>query len=122
MRSTRVHVGCGGSGEWLRLQTLPLTSPFYDNRDEPLAQELNQSNIRDIGKGRSIALTDEALTVLHNLNCIALIQGGHALSLLDIEHMTTPMTAVERAQLYHSVARTLLDIVAAILEDRYNRQ
>jgi hypothetical protein len=72
--------------------------------------------------GRPITLTDEALAVLHTLNCIALIQAGQVLPLLDIEHLATPMTAIERAQLYHSAARTLLEIVAAILEDRENRQ
>ena len=71
---------------------------------------------------RPITLTDEALAVLHTLNCIALIQAGQVLPLLDIEHLATPMTAIERAQLYHSAARTLLEIVAAILEDRENRQ
>ena len=71
---------------------------------------------------RPISLTDEALAVLNNLNCIALIQGGQVLPLLDIEHMSTPMTAIQRAHLYHSAARTLLEIIAAILEDRENRQ
>jgi hypothetical protein len=71
---------------------------------------------------RPISLTDEALAVLNNLNCIALIQGGQVLPLLEIEHMSTPMTAIERAHLYHSVARTLLEIIAAILEDQDNRQ
>ncbi len=71
---------------------------------------------------RPISLTDEALAVLNNLNCIALIRGGQVLPLLDIEHMSTPMTAIQRAHLYHSAARTLLEIIAAILEDRENRQ
>src|SRR5712692_11002705 len=71
---------------------------------------------------RPIALTNEPLAALHNLNCIALIQGGQVLPLLDIEDISTPRTAIERAQLYHSAARTLLDIVAAILEERENRQ
>jgi hypothetical protein len=71
---------------------------------------------------RPISLTDEALAVLNNLNCIALIQGGQVLPLLEIEHMSTPMTAIERAHLYHSVARTLLEIIAAILEDQDNGQ
>ncbi len=71
---------------------------------------------------RPITLPDEALAVLHHLNCIALLQAGQVLPLLEIEHLATPATAIERAQLYHSVARTLLDIVAAILEDRENRQ
>jgi len=71
---------------------------------------------------RPIALTDEPLAALHNLNCIALIQGGQVLPLLDLEQMSTPMAAIQRAHLYHSAARTLLDIIAAILEDRDNRQ
>ena len=71
---------------------------------------------------RPIALTNEPLAALHNLNCIALIQGGQVLPLLDIEHMSTPMTAIQRAHLYHSAARTLLEIIAAILDDRDNRQ
>jgi hypothetical protein len=72
--------------------------------------------------GRPIALTDEALSVLHDLNCIALIRAGQVLPLLDIEDISTLRTAIERAELYHSAARTLLDIVAAILEERENRQ
>jgi hypothetical protein len=72
--------------------------------------------------GRPITLTDEALAVLNNLNCIALIQAGQVLPLLDIEDISTPRTAIERAQLYHAAARTLLDIVAAILEERENHQ
>lgn len=71
---------------------------------------------------RPISLTEEAFSVLNTLNCIALLQGGQVLPLLDIEHLSTPRTALERAQLYQSVARTLLDLVAAILEDRENRQ
>ena len=71
---------------------------------------------------RPISLTEEALSVLSNLNCIALLQGGQVLPLLEIEHLATPATAIELVQLYHSVARTLLDIVAAILQDRENRQ
>jgi hypothetical protein len=74
------------------------------------------------GEESPLSLTDEALAVLHNLNCIALIQGGQVLPLLDIEHMSTPMTAIQRAHLYHSAARTLLESIAAILEDRDNRQ
>ena len=44
--------------------------------------------------GRPIALTDEALSVLHDLNCIALIQAGQVLPLLDIEDISTPRTAL----------------------------
>lgn len=72
--------------------------------------------------GRPIALTGKALSVLHDLNCIAFIQAGQVLPLLDIEDLPTPRTAIERAQLYHSAARMMLDIVAAILEERENRQ
>src|SRR6266568_2570316 len=46
---------------------------------------------------RPIALTDEALSVLHDLKCIALIQAGQVLPLLDIEDISTPRTAIERA-------------------------
>ena len=73
-------------------------------------------------EGRPIPLTDEALAVLGDLNCIVLIQRGQVLPLLDIEHMPTPMTATQKAQLYHSAARTLLEAIAAILEDRDNHQ
>ena len=41
---------------------------------------------------------------------------------LDLEQMSTPRTAREQAQLCHAAARTLLDIVAAILEEWDNRQ
>lgn len=65
-----------------------------------------------------LILTDEALTILKHFNCIALIQGGQVLPLLDIEHFPTPMTAAQRIHLYHAVTRTLLDAIAAILEDQ----
>lgn len=71
---------------------------------------------------RPISLTDEAPAFLNNLNCIALLQAGRVLPLLDIEHLATPRTAIEHAQLYQSAARTLLDIAAGILEGRENRQ
>jgi hypothetical protein len=82
----------------------------------------NSQAVEEPAGGRPIALTDEALSVLHDLNCIALIQAGQVLPLLDIEDISTPRTALERAQLYHSAARTLLDIVAAILEESDNSQ
>ena len=71
---------------------------------------------------RAIPLTEEALCALDTLNCIALIQAGQVLPLLELEHLARPRTAIERAQLYQATARTLLDIVAAILQDRENRQ
>jgi hypothetical protein len=65
-----------------------------------------------------IPLTNEAASVLKGLNCIALIQGGQVLPLLDIEQMTAvPTTLQERVQLYHAAARTLLEAIAAIYED-----
>lgn len=73
-------------------------------------------------EGRPISLTDEALAVLNNLNYIALLQAGQVLPLLEIEHLATPATAIERAKLYHAAARMLLDIAAAILEGREKRQ
>ena len=96
---------------------------FSSRLEAELADILcNGQPVEEPEGGRPIALTDEALAALHPLNCIALIQAGQVLPLLEIEHLATPRTAIERAQLYHSVARTLLDIVAAILEDRENRQ
>ena len=96
---------------------------FSSRLEAELADILwNGQPVEEPEGGRPISLTDEALTVLNNLNCIALLQAGQVLPLLEIEHLATPATAVERAQLYHSVSRTLLDIVAAILEDRENRQ
>ena len=98
-------------------------SRFSSRLEAELADILwNGQSVEEPEGVRPITLTDEALAVLHNLNCIALLQAGQVLPLLEIEHLATPATAVERAQLYHSVARTLLDIVAAILEDRENRQ
>src|SRR6266571_6075949 len=81
----------------------------------------NGQPVKEPEGGRPITLTDEALSVLQDLNCIALIKAGQVRPLLDIEDISTPRTALERAQLYHSVARTLLDIVAVILEERENR-
>ncbi len=96
---------------------------FSSRLEAELADILwNGQPVEEPEGGRPITLTDEALAVLHTLNCIALIQAGQVLPLLDIEHLATPMTAIERAQLYHSAARTLLEIVAAILEDREDRQ
>jgi hypothetical protein len=96
---------------------------FSSRLEAELADILwNGQPVEEPEGGRPITLTDEALTVLNNLNCIALLQAGQVLPLLELEHLATPVTAIERAQLYHSVARTLLDIVAAILEDRENRQ
>src|SRR3989441_9739565 len=96
---------------------------FSSRLEAELADILwNGQPVEEPEGGRPITLTDEALAILHPLNCIALIQAGQVLPLLDIEHLATPMTAIERAQLYHSAARTLLEIVAAILEDREDRQ
>ena len=96
---------------------------FSSRLEAELADILcNGQPVEEPEGGRPIALTDEALSVLHSLNCIALIQAGQVLPLLDIEHLATPITAIERAELSLSAARTLLDIVAAILEERENRQ
>ena len=96
---------------------------FSSRLEAELADILYNGQPEEESEGeRSISLTDEAPAALHTLNCIALIQAGQVLPLLDIEHLATPITAIERAQLYHSAARRLLDIVAAILEERENRQ
>ena len=68
-----------------------------------------------------IPLSSEALTTLRNLYCIALIQDGQVLPLLDIERTATPMTALQKAHLYHAAARALLEAIAAIYEDRAQR-
>ena len=96
---------------------------FSSRLEAELADLLwNGQPVKEPTGERPISLNDEALTALHPLNCIALIQAGQVLPLLDIEHLATPITAIERADLYHSAARALLEIVAAILEDRENRQ
>lgn len=68
-----------------------------------------------------ITLSGNAASVLKGLNCIALIQDGQVLPLLDIEKTAAPMTAAQRAHLYHAAARTLLDAIAAIYEDQAQR-
>jgi hypothetical protein len=96
---------------------------FSSRLEAELADILwNGQPVEEPEGGIPIALKDEALSVLHNLNCIALIQAGQVLPLLDIEDISTPRTAIERAQLYHAAARTLLDIVVAILEEHENHQ
>jgi hypothetical protein len=66
-------------------------------------------------------LSAQTLPALRDLNCIALIQDGQALPLLDIEKTTAPVTAMQKAQLYHAAARTLLEAITAIYEDRAER-
>ena len=96
---------------------------FSSRLEAELADILwNGQPVEEPEGGKPLALTKEALSILTTLNCIALLQAGQVLPLLDIEHLARPKTAIERAQLYHSAARTLLDIVATILEDRENCQ
>lgn len=95
---------------------------FSSRLEAELADILwNDQPVEEREEGGPISLTDEALAVLSRLNCIALLQAGQVLPLLELEQLTTPATAIERVQIYHSVAQTLLDIVAAILDDRENR-
>jgi hypothetical protein len=78
-------------------------------------------NCQGAGESRETAtltLSSEALATLRELHCVALIQDGQVLPLLDIEQRTAPMTALQRARLYHAAARTLLEAIAAIYEDR----
>ena len=63
----------------------------------------------------------ETLPALRALNCIALIQDGQALPLLDIEKTTAPVTAMQKVQLYHAAARTLLEAITAIYGDQAGR-
>jgi hypothetical protein len=73
------------------------------------------------GEAAPITLSDDAASVLKELNCIALIQGGLLLPLLDIEQVTAPLTTAQKARLYHAAARTLLEAIAAIYEDQAQR-
>ena len=70
------------------------------------------------GETAPITLSDEAAAALEGLHCIALIQDGLLLPLLDIEHVTAPLTAAQKARLYHAAARTLLEAIAAVYEDQ----
>ena len=66
----------------------------------------------------TITLSSEKLALIKQLNCIALIQNGQVLPLLDIEQTAMPMTALQRTHLYLAAARTLLQAIAAIYEER----
>ena len=68
-----------------------------------------------------MTLSGEALATLKQLHCIALIQNGQVLPLLDIEQTATPMTALQRTHLYHAAARTLLEAIATIYEEQAQR-
>jgi hypothetical protein len=68
-----------------------------------------------------ITLSGDAASALEGLHCIALIQGGLLLPLLDIEQVTAPLTTAQKARLYHAAARTLLEAIAAIYEDQAQR-
>lgn len=74
------------------------------------------------GEATPISLSGESLAAMKQLNCLALIQDGQVLPLLDIEQMPTATTALQKAHLYHAAASTLLDAIAAILEDRDQRK
>jgi len=73
------------------------------------------------GESAVITLSGEAAATLKDLNCLALIQDGQILPILDIERVSAPMTAVQKAHLYHAAARTLLEAIAAIYEDQAQR-
>src|ERR1700686_936729 len=70
------------------------------------------------GEAALTALSGEAASALKDLNCIALIQDGQILPILDIEETTAPMSVAQRAHLYHAAARTLLEAIAAIYEEQ----
>jgi hypothetical protein len=69
------------------------------------------------GEAALITLSDKAAVILRQLNCIALIQDGQILPILEIEKTSAPMTAMQRAHLYHAAARTLLEAIEAIYEE-----
>jgi hypothetical protein len=75
----------------------------------------------DSGDAAPLTLSGDALEALKHLNCIALIQDGQVLPLLDIERTTEPMTAIQKAHLYHAAARTLIEAIAVIYEDQAQR-
>ncbi len=74
------------------------------------------------GEAALITLSDEAAVILRQLNCIALIQDGQILPILEIEKTSAPMTAGQRAHLYHEAARTLLGAIAAIYEEQAQKR
>ncbi len=76
---------------------------------------------QELGEAALITLPGEADAALKGLHCIALIQGGLLLPLLDIEQVTAPLTTAQKARLYHAAARTLLEAIAAIYEDQAQR-
>ena len=102
--------------------------------DDPLAQELNKyqryrrHSMSQDQRGRDQVPISALPPVFTHIDIADHPQlyrthsGRSGATLLDIEHLAMPMTAIERAQRYHSAARMLLEIVAAILEDRENRQ
>ena len=73
------------------------------------------------GETAPITLSGDAASALRGLHCIALIQSGQVLPLLDIEQVTAPLTAAQKARLYHAAARTLLEAIAAIFDDQAQR-
>jgi hypothetical protein len=116
--------------------TIPALPPEFHHADitrhyqDGLSSRLD-AELEDLLRGCEIAtesgdvtpmvLSGEALEAMQQLNCIALIQDGQVLPLLDIELVTMPMTAIQKAHLYHSAARTLLEALAAIYEDRFQQ-
>ena len=67
-------------------------------------------------------LSGAAASALKDLNCIALIQHGQILPVLDIEETTASMSAAQRAHLYHAAVRTLLEAIAAIYEEQAQKR
>lgn len=94
--------------------------------DAELADILRDSDAGGVqwsNKVTLIPLSGEGASPLGSLNCIALIQDGQALPLLDIEQMPlAPLTQAQKIHLYYGAVRILLDAVAAILEERAERK
>ncbi len=96
---------------------------FYSNRVEAeLADMLYQSDLdasahaQEEVESAPIAVTDTRQ--LTALNGIALIQDGHVLPILNLAQMPFPQRLQDRVRLYHQAAQTLLEAVAAVLEER----
>ncbi len=59
----------------------------------------------------TIALTDEAI---EGLNCIAIIQGGQIIPVIDLQNMPKPTTPAQKMSLCALVARAVLDTLIEV--------
>ena len=100
---------------------------FYSCRVDAEVEDILRFCFPREGKIRSgeedeVIYPVEAIEVLRHLNCIALLQNGAVLPLLDIAQMSIPPTGIGKSQLYLSVIRQLMAVVGAILDDHMEQQ